>query len=134
MTSVGKINCCGSYIQPNKLDYEYRRIIQKLKEYGMFATGDKQTDKMRLRAKELEELQQVGCINPQMLTVPIEEQTKVLTEKKEKEVEKDSNYQELDYKGQEALGEQIYLAIMMKDKDDSRIKKFLEEKKKAQEL
>ena len=134
MTSVGKINCCGSYIQPNKLDYEYRRIIQKLKEYGMLATGDKQTDKMRLRAKELEELQEAGVINPQMLTVPIEEQTKILADKKEKEVEKDSNYQELDYKGQKALGEQIYLAIMMKDKDDSRIKKFLEEKKKAQEL
>ena len=64
MTRVDKINCCGFNILPNKLDPEYKRILKKLKEYGMSATGDKEVDKARLKEKELEMAKEANYINP----------------------------------------------------------------------
>ena len=74
MTSISKIKCYGFYIQSNRLDYEYKRILQKLKEYGMSATGDKDVDRARLKNKELEKVKDANYINPELLTVSVEEQ------------------------------------------------------------
>ena len=134
MTGISKIRCCGFYIKPTELDLEYRRILQRLNEYGMTATGDKQIDKLRLKERELEEVQKGNCVNTEFVVVKPEEQREILREKKEEKFEEKTKQLELDKRGQEALGEQIYLAILMKDKDDSRIEKFLEEQKKKMEL
>ena len=76
------------YIHPNKLDNEYRRILEKLKEYGMSATGNKEIDKARLNQKEIEKVEKSNSINPELLTVSFDEQVKIQTEKNSKETKK----------------------------------------------
>ena len=117
MTSVNKIKCYGFYIHPNKLDNEYRRILEKLKEYGMSATGNKEIDKARLNQKEIEKVEKSNSINPELLTVSFDEQVKIQTEKNSKETNNNNNKDNsTNYIGQQLLGEQLMIAINMKTK------------------
>lgn len=117
MTSISKIKCYGFYIQANRLDYEYKRILQKLKEYGMSATGNKDVDRARLKNKELEKVKDANYINPELLTVSVEEQVKIQGEKK-KDLNTDIEQKETNKLGQQLLGEQLMIAINMKNKKD----------------
>ena len=112
---INKVKCYGFYINPKNLDYEYKKILKKLKEYGIPSTGNKEIDRTRLRSKEFEKIQENNCIDPEMITISADEQMKILTEIKKNNFEKDSKYQQPDFKGQQILGEQLMLAIEMKN-------------------
>lgn len=113
--SVGKIRCYGFYIRTSDLDYEYKKILRKLKEYGMISTGDKQVDRTMLIKKETEKIKDSDSIDPNILTVSVEEQMRIIEKQKENSNnEKDSRYQCTNFEGQKILGEQLYQAILMK--------------------
>ena len=107
------------------IDYEYMRIIRRLAEYGIKPSGNKERDKERLRKKELEEAERADCVSNQFVTVSQNEQEKIQEKKKKKRVEKNPEYYKDTAKGQQVLGEQIMLAIEMKQK-----KEIFQKKKK----
>lgn len=108
------INCRPSIA--NQIDEEYKRIIRKLAQYGMKPTGSKTTDKMRLHERELQDAQKENCITSKFLTVTKAEQEKIQEKKKTKKEENNPDLKPESKKGQQILGEQIYLAIKMKRK------------------
>lgn len=107
-------NCSSSGIK-SLIDYEYQEIIRKLALYGLRPSGSKSTDRARLHQIELREAEKESCITTKFLTVSTEEQEKIQAKKQEK---KDDINPELEQNklGQEILGEQIFLAIKLKDK------------------
>ena len=102
--------CCGPYI-----DEEEKRIMRKLMQYGITPTGRKSTDKVKLHEIEIKQAQMENCVTSKFLTVTRQEQEKIQTKKKEKRVENNPELYQNSTKGQKILGEQIYLAIKMKN-------------------
>jgi hypothetical protein len=105
----------GGFRISASIDYEYQQIIRRLARYGLKPSGSKSIDRARLHEKELEEAEKENCVSSKFLTVTENEQEKIQEKKKEKRIEANP---ELDKKqlGQEILGQQIMIAIEMKDK------------------
>lgn len=95
------------------LDWEERRIAKKLLSYGIQPTLNKTIDKAKLHEIELREAKKENCVSNKFITVGHSEQEKIQEKKKEKC--KEINPEQF-MEAQNALGEQIYLAIQMKQK------------------
>lgn len=113
---VPKINCYGYYIRVTEFDEEYRKIIRKLKSYGISVTGNKSVDKTRLHIKELQEAEKENIPTPKFLTVSMQEQEKIHAKKKNHKKEINLNFENNPTIGQEILGEQIMVSINIKQK------------------
>ncbi len=108
------------------IDEEERRIMAKLLEYGEIPTGNKTADKTKLRNIELKKAKQEPCVSNKFLTVTVAEQEKIQEKKKEKrEIDnpKDPVFEASNFKGAKAMGEQLYLAIQLKKKEEENLKK-----------
>ena len=107
------------------MDAEEKRIAARLRQYGIKPTGDKNTDKAKLREIELREAKNETGVSNKFLTVTKGEQEKIQAQKKElkKQVnpeqfpnsEKNQRRKDVE-KAEKALGEQLFLAIKMKEK------------------
>lgn len=107
------------------MDAEEKRIAARLRQYGIKPTGDKNTDKAKLREIELREAKNETGVSNKFLTVTKGEQEKIQAKKKElkKQVnpeqfpnsEKIQRRKDVE-KAEKALGEQLFLAIKMKEK------------------
>lgn len=107
------------------MDAEEKRIAARLRQYGIKPTGDKNTDKAKLREIELREAKNETGVSNKFLTVTKGEQEKIQAQKKElkKQVnpeqfpnsEKIQRRKDVE-KAEKALGEQLFLAIKMKGK------------------
>ena len=112
ISSFGNFSCTVAYT----IDEEEKRILRKLLQYGIKGTGKKKIDKAKLHELELRQAQKENCISSKFLTVSQNEQQKIQDKKKAKRQEANpEKYQNTD-KAQRVLGEQIYLAIKMKNK------------------
>ena len=112
ISSFGNFSCTVAYT----IDEEEKRILRKLLQYGIKGTGKKTIDKAKLQELELRQAQKENCISSKFLTVSQNEQQKIQDKKKAKRQEANpEKYQKTD-KAQIVLGEQIYLAIKMKNK------------------
>lgn len=107
------------------MDAEEKRIAARLRQYGIKPTGDKNTDKAKLREIELREAKNETGVSNKFLTVTKGEQEKIQAQKKElkKQVnpEQFPNSEKFQCrkdveKAEKALGEQLFLAIKMKEK------------------
>ena len=118
MSSVNNVSYSHLPSVRSVIDEEYERIMRKMMQYGMRPSGNKNIDKERLHAKELQEAQKESCISNKFLTVTKAEQEKIQAKKKIKQEENDIQPQQETNptKGQEILGEQLMLAINMKQK------------------
>ena len=97
------------------IDYEYQQIIRKLAQYGLKPSGSKSVDRERLHKVELQEAQKENFVSSKFLTVTTREQEKIQEEKKEKREENNPELYQNKI-GQELLGQQIMIAIDLKDK------------------
>ena len=108
-----------------KPDHEWQQIIEKLwNVYGIRSSGSKELDKQILHEHELKDAEKETTVTSKFLTVTKAEQEKIIAKKKNKKAEVDKKPKQND-RGAEILGQQIFLAIKMKDNDDK-----LENKKK----
>ena len=108
------------------IDEEEKRIMAKLLEYGETPTGNKTVDKAKLRNIELKKAKLEPCVSNKFITVSIAEQERIQEKKKEKrEIDnpKDPIFEASDFKGAKAMGEQLYLAIQLKKKEEDKFKK-----------
>jgi len=101
------------------IDSEEKAIMDKLLSYGCIPTGDKATDRAKLHEIELERAKQDNYVSSKYLTVSTSECEKIQERKKENR--KIANPEKSPEKQNERLGdklrgEQIYLAIKMKNK------------------
>ena len=116
----------GSYFgyRP-KPDTEWQMIINKLwNDFGIRSSGSKALDKQKLHELELKQAEQESTVRNKYLTVTKAEQEKIQAKKKDKKAEIEQQNHEVN-DSVKALGEQIFLAIQMKQKED-----ILENKKK----
>ena len=87
--------------------------------YGVMPTGNKSIDKAKLRQIEEKKAKEQNLVTGKFLTVSRGEEEKIQERKKERrdlanpQKIKDKNERQL---GADILGQQIYLAIKMKDK------------------
>ena len=111
-------------ISSSKIDEEEKKIMKKLIQYGYDPTGQKNIDKAILHKIELEKAKEENEITDKFLTVTIKEQ-KEIQEKKSKDktnqkqnniLGQSNNINPQDMIGAKAYGEQVYLALMMKNK------------------
>lgn len=97
-------------------DEEHKRIMRKLRAYGIMPTGIKSTDFSLLRKIELEEAKKESCVSTKFITVSIEEQEKIQEKKREKKVENNPEIYLEKMQGQQILAEQMKIAIEMQNK------------------
>lgn len=106
----------------SSIDSEEKEIMQRLLSYGCTPTGDKATDKARLRRIEEERAKQDNYVSNKYLTVSQSECQRIQDNKKNKKKinnpEKSVDIQDK-RQGAKLMGEQIFLAIKMKDKKKS---------------
>ncbi len=96
-------------------DEEWKRIILRLwYKYGIQSTGSKSADKQKLHELELKEMEYQTTVTSKFLTVTRGEQEKILKKKKDKRIENNPELYPNTTKGAKILGEQIFLAIQMK--------------------
>lgn len=122
-----------TYYLSSSIDEEEKRIVARLRQYGIRPTFNKTTDKAKLHMIELKEAQQLNYISGKFITLSKAEQEKI--QEKKTTLRKEIN-PELDIKkklkkdelkiekakkdatknktGATALGEQIWLSIKMK--------------------
>ena len=107
------------------IDEEHLRIIRKLREYGLSPTGNKSSDKAKLREVELKKAQQENSVSNKFETVSKSEQEEIQKKKKAKkkelnpELEREVHPEK--FEGSRVLGQQLYLAIeMKKNKNNSK--------------
>jgi len=106
----------GSFSCVSSVDSEEKEIMRRLLAYGVTPTGNKITDKAKLREIELEKAKNSNIVLPDLLTVTRQEQEKIQKNKKDKRKEQLKDPKAETFEGSKALGEQIYLAIKMKKK------------------
>lgn len=100
-------------------DAEWKRIILRLwYKYGIKSTGSKSADKQKLHELELKEMQYETAVTSKFLTLTKAEQEKILKKKKDKRIENNPELYPNTRKGAEILGQQIFLAIQMKQEQD----------------
>ena len=97
-------------------DAEEQEIARRLLTYGETPTGDKTTDKARLRQIELKKAQEENSITNKFLTVSKAEQEKIQEKKKIKRKENNPDLKPEEFKGAKILGQQVLLAKEMKQK------------------
>ena len=112
------VSFCGCV----SVDSEEKAIMDRLYMYGCVPTGDKATDKAKLRRIEYEKAKQDNYVSNKYLTVSAGECERIQERKKENR--KIANPEKVPKKQDERLGdklrgEQIYLAIQMKQKRDA---------------
>ena len=115
ITSIGGLISfsCG-------IDEEWKRIIGRLKTYGRRSTGNKARDTEILRSIELNKVQTENSVSSKYITVSKEEQEKILAKKQEKKGEDNTKPAQNSQQGAKLLGEQLYLAIQMKNKKEKK--------------
>ena len=117
---INKINnCTCSFSVSSGCDSEEKRIAKRLLAYGIQPTFNKSTDRAKLHEIELKEAQNENSISNKFITVTRQEQEKIQEKKKEKRKETNPEASINSQKAQKVLGEQIYLAIKMKQKKQS---------------
>lgn len=103
-------------------DPELVAIMRKLREYGIVPTGNKSNDKATLYRIEIEKAKQENVVTGKFLTITKGQEEKIQENKKAKRKEitpeNDSNSEKAQKqeKALKTMGEQIYLAIKMKQK------------------
>lgn len=113
---VNRITDCSFSNFSFGIDEEEKKIIRKLRAYGITPTFNKSRDKAKLHEIELREAKKEDCVSHKFLTVTTNEQEKIQEKKKEKRKEVNPEKYMNSQKAQKLLGEQIYLAIKMKQK------------------
>lgn len=98
------------------IDSEEQEIARRLRAYGVLPTGDKTTDRAKLREIELKKAQEENSITNKFLTVSKSEQEKIQERKKAKRQENNPDLNQDQYRGAKALGQQLLIAIEMKKK------------------
>ena len=109
----------GSYFgfRP-KPDAEWQRIINKLwNDFGIRSSGSKSLDKQKLHELELRQAEQESEVKNKFLTVSKSEQEKIQANKKSEKAEFEQQKPEVN-DGAKVLGEQIFIAIQMKQERD----------------
>jgi len=102
----------------SKPDYEWQRIIDKLwNDFGIRSSGSKALDKQILHEHELRKAQEESEVTSKFLTVTKTEQEKIQAKKKAKKAECEQQKSEVS-NGAKILGEQIFIAIQMKQEQD----------------
>ncbi|MCM1265821.1 MAG: hypothetical protein NC200_06445 [Candidatus Gastranaerophilales bacterium] len=100
------------------IDSEEKEIMKKLLAYGVTPTGNKSADKAKLRQIEEKKAKEENIVSGKFLTVSRGEEEKIQERKKERrdnmDVSKIKQKKERQL-GADILGQQIYLAIKMKD-------------------
>lgn len=116
MKNVSSLNF-GISVYHIGIDEEYKRIIRKLRMYGLNPSGSKTTDFERLREIELRILKTENTTSTKFITLSQSEQEKIQEKKHEQFAKNNCPNQLSDMTiGQRALGEQLMLAIKMKKK------------------
>lgn len=108
---VSSVSFCSSSV-----DSEEKEIMRRLLAYGITPTGNKTTDRAKLRQIELEKAKNSNYVIADLFTVSKSEQEQIQNTKKDKrkEIEKCSNNNELN--SLDNIGKQIYLAIQLRKK------------------
>ena len=111
------VNFGGGMIRlPSGIDAEWQAIIRKLKAYGKSSSGNKARDKELLNSIELDKVKQENIPSSKFLTISKSEQEKILEKKNDKKADANPELYQNTQKGAQILGEQVYLAIQMKNK------------------
>ena len=103
-------------------DPELVAIMRKLREYGIVPTGNKSNDKATLYKIEIEKAKQENVVTGKFLTITKGQEEKIQENKKAKRKEitpennSNSEKAQKQEKAMKTMGEQIYLAIKMKQK------------------
>ena len=103
-------------------DPELVAIMRKLREYGIVPTGNKSSDKATLYRIEIEKAKQENVVTGKFLTKTKGQEEKIQENKKAKRKEitpennSNSEKAQKQEKAMKTMGEQIYLAIKMKQK------------------
>ncbi len=106
----------------SSVDAEEKLIMERLLSYGVTPTGDKTTDKSRLRRIEEKKAKQDNFVSNNYLTVSQKECEQIQAQKKERKKEsvKDLTPNKPQKQiGAKLLGEQLFLAIKMKSVKDN---------------
>lgn len=127
--AIDGISSCASFhtCSGGSIDAEWARILARLREYGIKSSGSKTADTAKLRDLEMQELQTLKLPTNKFLTITKNEQQKIIEQKQKnnpsKQIKKEENKKDINQKDskktQQAmniLGEQIYLAIKMRNK------------------
>lgn len=109
------------------VDSEEKEIMRRLLAYGITPTGNKSADRAKLHAIELEHAKNDNYISNKYYTVTKNEQEKIQEHKKEikKLINKNDSRKLAEGKkeGAKLLGEQLYLAIKLKNEKEMKDKK-----------
>ena len=109
-----------------KPDHEWQQIIDKLwNVFGIRSSGSKSLDKQKLHELELKQAENESDVTSKFLTVTKAEQEKIQAKKKTKRKENMPEPAQSGDRGAEILGQQIFLAIKIKNNQD-----FYDNKKK----
>ena len=92
----------------------HKYVSEKLQQYGISSTGDKEKDLQKLHVKELEEAKNVEKIDSKFLTINESEHRLILSKELSKNEDKLTEISNNPTLGQEILGQQVYQAIQMK--------------------
>lgn len=112
-------NYTASFTIKPKPDSEWQKIINKLwNDFGIRSSGSKSLDKQKLHELELRQAEKESCVTCKFLTVTKTEQEKIQAKKKTKKEENKITPNSDNMKGAEILGQQIFLAIQMKQEQD----------------
>ena len=109
---IGSGRICFS----NGVDAEWQEIINKLAAYGYKSTKSRTGDRELLHSLEVENVKLESTVSSKFLTVSKNEQEKILEKKYEKRTDNHLEQCAEQRTGAKALGEQVYLAIQMKNK------------------
>ena len=107
---------CSSSVDP-----EEKEIMRRLLAYGITPTGNKITDKAKLRQIELEKAKNSNFVIPDLLTVSKSEQEHIQETKKEKKKENKQKQNLNELESLNIIGSQIYTAIQLKKKKDKKL-------------
>ena len=103
-------------------DPELVALMRKQREYGIVPTGNKSNDKATLYRIEIEKAKQENVVTGKFLTITKGQEEKIQENKKAKRKEitpennSNSEKAQKQEKALKTMGEQIYLAIKMKQK------------------
>ena len=100
-------------------DPELIAIMRQLRRYGVVPTGIKSADKATLHRIEIQKAEQESQVTGKFITVSRNEENKIQENKKAKKKENNPDTKkdlEKTEKAMKVMGEQIYLAIKMKQK------------------